>query len=1056
MQAKAYSVWEIAPYSRILGAVGAPKTCWYCDRPLAFTKRLARANFCSDEHEDLYLAKQATLALNRVMGFASENGSAATASGSKSPESKKLDPKSPEPRSLDPKNVDPRSLDPKNADPRSLDATVARAEVHASDAAAPPDLNALAEIRITPQEQPAIKPAGDPANANAPVQPPVRTAELEPAASLESTPPALPPSSILAGDEYPSEKLREPVSIERTILPAPQPAAPQPAALQEVPLQEAVPQRLEPKKVLPPEPVKVFSSVQPAVARDDAETARRENTAPVPAHRSGTNAASMMSSSTDADAPPFLKNVLPQLRNTPRPLQTPRSGNAQPDAPRPIAEDLAPAEWADGTGVPAYPERASVAIPERVLSQCCYEPLRPIASRGASLPQPEWEESSSLRPVLPASPLELLPEIAEYPDAPLAEPTLAPAIDLDGLGLQGTRVAGKIPVQSAADSDASTARVNAADFPLPQPSLPRPVLTALGTVATGDALGTIAEDAMRPPTGTLKPDTVEDMPVEIPSASEPPPTRVAQDPPSAGALAGWADEPRDFISPPIVARAEFAPTPFIPTTMCLGRPLSGVALALALPCDAANSLKPREPVSETTLKTAVLQGGAIDVLQRGSSEPSKAKPRTPACVDAKPSLPILPGAGAKPVEPGTRLGTFDARQSCHTPRAYARGISPPQIALDLAARVKAQAVTPYAQLPAPHRGVLEACATVPARISARACYLPEFQSFSAIHSSPTRATVLLEYRPAVLKAGTPAVAFPQNNRVRSSPASLFGLPRGFGQIHVPSPAPDKVFKPAVLRTFVGPGSLVETSTVSGPSLAWMFHWEGTVAAAALPKRPAIGLRTQTRAGVRTKPAATPPQRIETIRAAIDISLGARHPGSVRPADRLRPLLPGDHVGFVAPAEPHLLRTRVRPSAWIALPPVPAHVLGSAPGHPFDPLAVDPLPEALPEAHERREESPQGEPRRFADAGSARLRQGSSLLDPAAGPAAEELHLVCHDPINLLILKEQEYSLHWPAPESLAADRGPTLPETLPVGAGAAHLDIFETIQLGIAMKKSRY
>jgi hypothetical protein len=86
-----------------------------------------------------------------------------------------------------------------------------------------------------------------------------------------------------------------------------------------------------------------------------------------------------------------------------------------------------------------------------------------------------------------------------------------------------------------------------------------------------------------------------------------------------------------------------------------------------------------------------------------------------------------------------------------------------------------------------------------------------------------------------------------------------------------------------------------------------------------------------------------------------------------------------------------------------------------------------------------------------------LRQGSSLLDPADGPSAE-LHLSCHDPVNLLILKEQEYSFHWPAPESLAADRGPTLPspETLTVGAGAAHLDILETIQLGIAMKKSRY
>jgi hypothetical protein len=744
------------------------------------------------------------------------------------------------------------------------------------------------------------------------------------------------------------------------------------------------------------------------------------------------------------DAPPVLTKVLPQLRMM----------AVSPAAPRVIAEGLVPGDWDYATNAPAFPQSEDFRVPERVLSQCSYDTLRPIAPRCVHPPEPEPEEPASLSPVLPSYRQELSTEIGEFPDAPIVAPPPAPAIDLDGTGFLEACAAGNVPVEAVANSEASAAGANAADFPLPQPSLPRPVLSAMGTAD---------DDMVRPPTGALDPGTAEDMPAEMPSVREPATGRVSQDPPSAGALSGWADEPRDSISQRIVVRAELAPVPFIPTTLCLGRPLSGVALAPALPYEAASSLKPREPVSGTTLKTAVLQGGAVDVLQSGPSEPSKAALRMPACVDAGPSLPILPGAGAKPVHPGTRLGTFDARQSCHTPRAYARGISPPQIALDLPARVKAKAVTPYAQLPDPHRGVLEACTTVPARISARAYYLPELRSLSAIHSSPTRAVVLLEYHPAVLKAGAAPVAFPQNNRVRSSPASLFGLPRGFGQIHVPSPAPDKVFKPAVLRTLVGPGSAVEASTVSAPSLARMFHWEGTVAAAALPKRPVIGLRTQTRAGVRTKPATTPPQRIETIRAAVEISLGATRPRSVRPVDRLKLLVPGDHVGCVAPAEPHLLRTRVRPAAWIALPPIPLQVLGSAPGHPFDPLAVDPLPEALPEAHEWREESPQGEPtpqgepRRFADAGSARLRQGSSLLDPADGPSAE-LHLSCHDPVNLLILKEQEYSFHWPAPESLAADRGPTLPspETLTVGAGAAHLDILETIQLGIAMKKSRY
>jgi hypothetical protein len=55
--------------------VDAPKKCWHCDRPLAFTKRLIGAHFCSGKHERLYLAKEATLSLQRIIGFAPENGS---------------------------------------------------------------------------------------------------------------------------------------------------------------------------------------------------------------------------------------------------------------------------------------------------------------------------------------------------------------------------------------------------------------------------------------------------------------------------------------------------------------------------------------------------------------------------------------------------------------------------------------------------------------------------------------------------------------------------------------------------------------------------------------------------------------------------------------------------------------------------------------------------------------------------------------------------------------------------------------------------------------------
>jgi len=52
--------------------VSAPKTCGYCFRSLSLIQRFSRVNFCSSLHEDLYLERQATLSINRILSLTSQ------------------------------------------------------------------------------------------------------------------------------------------------------------------------------------------------------------------------------------------------------------------------------------------------------------------------------------------------------------------------------------------------------------------------------------------------------------------------------------------------------------------------------------------------------------------------------------------------------------------------------------------------------------------------------------------------------------------------------------------------------------------------------------------------------------------------------------------------------------------------------------------------------------------------------------------------------------------------------------------------------------------------
>ena len=54
------------------------KTCWHCDRPLGFAKRLTGALFCSKEHEELYNFGQSAIALHRVLDFVNTETSTET------------------------------------------------------------------------------------------------------------------------------------------------------------------------------------------------------------------------------------------------------------------------------------------------------------------------------------------------------------------------------------------------------------------------------------------------------------------------------------------------------------------------------------------------------------------------------------------------------------------------------------------------------------------------------------------------------------------------------------------------------------------------------------------------------------------------------------------------------------------------------------------------------------------------------------------------------------------------------------------------------------------
>jgi hypothetical protein len=952
----------------------------------------------------LYLAKQASLALKRVMSFAPENGSA-----TESPNAKGLAARSP----------------------------AAVASATGADSKPAP------ETPHTLGEPPALKVPAVALLEKADAPEPAVAPRREPVVDLDPAPASVvPQESAVAAGKIPAKNPQEPPALDETI---------------PVAFQKTVP-------VAPP--------AQPVASAEMATTVvHQERTVPVPARTSETNAEPIdvipvdVDADADADAPPVLVNILPQLRMMPLP----------PEAPR-----LVPEEWDYAAPARAYPETESPGVPERVLSPCRYDALRPIPPRSTRLPEPEPAAPGSRSPGLPAFSSELRAEIAEYPEAPMVAPSVVPsareprrpredAVDFPlrqpalsqlllrargsagvaktGLqtGALETGVLDSVAAETGAGFEASPVRVDATDFPLPQPSLPRALLSTLET-SSGDTADL--------PTGASGPGVPEGITLGTAPSCEAAMARVSEELLAAGALASWADEARDAETQPVIVSAHF-----VPGEIRITRPLTArapaPALAQALPCEEAGFPALRNCTSETAPKNAVAQGEPVDFLHAEASGQRQKGLRMPPGANAGASPRILPGAGVKPVHVENRPGTFDARQSWHTPRAFIRGLSGLHFAPVRPARaMQAKLGTPQVHFLSPRLGVLEPCATVPARTSEQAYDLPQRPSlsgipFPVINGSLPRDAVFRKYDAHVLRTGEAPAASAQNNRVRWSPASLFGLPKAGGQIHVPSPTPDALFKPLARRTAMGPGAASVLVAVPAPSLPLMFHWAGTIARTALPKQPLAELRAQTFAGARTRPTPAPPQRIETIRAAIDISLEAPQRRSVRSVKRLTSVVPDGHAGSApAAAKPHLVRTRLRPASWIALPPIPAEVLGPASSNP-----LEPLPESLPKAHECGERTAQSEPQQFpgtaAGARGVWLRDGSSLLNPVSGPSGEELHLSYLEPANLLILKDKDVSPDWPAPESLAGQRGPTLP--------CLHcLDIPDAVRLGITMKKSGY
>ncbi len=474
----------------------------------------------------------------------------------------------------------------------------------------------------------------------------------------------------------------------------------------------------------------------------------------------------------------------------------------------------------------------------------------------------------------------------------------------------------------------------------------------------------------------------------------------------------------------------------------------------------AGAARAPEPETRAATRAPVSMGWTAEAHSHGTAELHR-PPETPSFAQhLRTSLwtgraaRMATAGAARAAEPETRAAVCEPVSMCGAAKAHSHGIAVLHAKSALPACTPAmRLVPPQIDFPSTRPGNLESSAAAFGFTPQQECRLALDKSFSLVPDSLPRSLVFCKYSPPLIKGSGGVPAGPQNKRLRSSPASLFSLPKAGGWTGIAYPVPDAVLKPLVLRAAGGPEAAQVSVADLEPSQPLAFSWTGDVASAILLVPPIFRIRSKTFKGSRTRPVPAPPQCIETIRVAIGISMEARRDPSVVALERPKPASIGSHWGS-APARtmPHLLPVRVRPASMVALPVIPAEVLGSGAANRFAPL-----PESLTEPYGREVESVRGgAPLLPANpAGAAQttrdivvLPDGSFKLSTCFAPLREDLRLSSAGPVNPLILKDATDS-------SLPAQKGPLLSSVIPPTGTALHSDIRGAARPKSTMKKFR-